>query len=141
MEDRTKQIFLVTFTLFALLVWVSSNEPGFYPGKVNDEYTDFMSKKVSKIVNQEKERIKNENLKFTGGLIKNGGKDKPDEVVPLRFPASTQDNYDNCGLCCLKNGGTICYSNKTYCRDGSTPTNECLEKGCDACANQSSEKL
>jgi hypothetical protein len=52
MKDKVKQIFLVTFVLFAVLMWQNLSGPTFYSSQESDEFQEYMGKKVSRILSK-----------------------------------------------------------------------------------------
>ncbi|MDH5581004.1 MAG: hypothetical protein OEY33_03795 [Bdellovibrionales bacterium] len=109
MEDKTKQIFLVSFAIFALLIWHNYNQPTFHDSVVNQEYRTYMNKKVDRILGNKQTP-----------LIKEG-----------RFLSSEPAN---CLGCCRKRGGVTCLNGKTVCKkDKSHLSFTCRNNGCNAC--------
>ena len=120
MNDRVKQIFLVSFTLFALLMWKNISGPGFYSSQENLEYQEFMGKKVSRILEKDKQQDSKIKKKFLYNT----------NTHPLRNLAS---KAGKCLGCCRDFGGVRCIHGKTYCKNGNKLSEFCIQKGCNAC--------
>ena len=113
MEDRIKQIFLISFCLFALLVWYNLNQPNFYSSQDHKDYEDYIRQKVHRIVDP-----------------KHAKKESSKILLNSRTFAS---EHGNCLGCCKKQGGVICHGGKTICGSGSHLNFTCQNKGCNAC--------
>ncbi len=48
--------------------------------------------------------------------------------------------WADCRGCCAGHGGTLCKDGKTVCKDGTALTDNCVKKGCDACAAPAPKK-
>jgi hypothetical protein len=118
MKDKVKQIFLVTFVLFSVLMWQNLSGPTFYSSQENDEYQEYMGKKISRIL----DKNQGMSLKDKQKLLKN--------ALPMRSLAAKRGD---CLGCCRDFGGVRCIHGKTYCKNGNKLSEFCTQKGCNAC--------
>lgn len=109
MDDRIKQIFLISFAVFALLIWSNYNQPSFHDSTENQEYRNYMNKKVERILENKQTNI-------------------------IQEGRSISSEPANCLGCCRKRGGVICLNGKTVCKkDQSHLSFTCQNNGCNAC--------
>ena len=118
MKDKVKQIFLVTFTLFGILMWQNINGPNFYSSQESKEYQEYMGKKVSRILNKANEA--------------NNKLQSKTHQKPFRLRGLASQRGDCLG-CCRDSGGVLCLHGRTYCKNGKELSEFCSQKGCNAC--------
>lgn len=107
MEDRIKQFFLISFCVFALLIWHNFNQPNFYSSEEYSDYHNYINQKVERIISE-----------------------KEGNIINTRATASENAN---CLGCCNDQGGVVCIGGKTTCKDGGHLSYTCQNKGCNAC--------
>ncbi len=109
MDDKVKQIFLISFGIFALLIWHNYNQPSFHDSTEYREYQTYMNQKIQRIIDE-----------------KNG--------TAIQSERSISSGATNCIGCCPNHGGVICHNGKTVCKKGLSHLSfTCQNNGCNAC--------